>query len=37
MAPPKRKDTGTPEKAESSTKRQALTVPDQLFERISSQ
>ena len=27
MAPPKRKDTGTPEKAESSTKRQALTVP----------
>ena len=27
MAPPKRKDTGIPEKAESSTKRQALTVP----------
>ena len=27
MVPPKRKNTGTPEKAESSTKRQALTVP----------
>ena len=27
MPPPKRKDTGTPEEAESSTKRQALTVP----------
>ena len=27
MVPPKRKGTGTPEKAESSTKRQALTTP----------